>query len=117
MSRSNHAVVWVAARTLKIQQRSLTLWVPMLNTGKRGRDTRNWENSSVSPQLVLAKSPPASFLKSEQSRLDFAVKYTADVGIRSPQNDGSVEPLAFAQGFTKQSYPRPQARPRHRQLC
>jgi D-xylulose reductase len=37
-------------------------------------------------------SPPASLSKSEQYRLDFAMKYSADVGIRSPKNDGSVEP-------------------------
>ncbi|KAL3461366.1 chaperonin 10-like protein [Aspergillus heterothallicus] len=38
----------------------------------------------------------------EQSRLDFAVEYGADVGILSPKNVDSAEPLAFAQNFTNQ---------------
>jgi D-xylulose reductase len=36
----------------------------------------------------------------EQTRLDFAVQYGADIGILSPTNDGSVEALVFAQEFT-----------------
>jgi D-xylulose reductase len=35
----------------------------------------------------------------EQSRVDFATSYCADVGIVSPMNTASVEPLAFATDF------------------
>ncbi|KAL2811093.1 chaperonin 10-like protein [Aspergillus granulosus] len=234
MSRSNRAVVWVAARTLEIQERPIDLPGPndvvvqVMATGICGSDAHNWESSSVSRQLVLghesagiiievgadvhdrhvgqrvAIEPGFACLKCEfclrgnqntcanlkycgldptdgtlkqyftcgahmavpipdginweeagaiqplaiavqlgrraeltanktlaifgcgplgllviavakaygvrkiivfdveQSRLDFAVKYGADIGILSPKNDGSVEPLAFAQAFTNQ---------------
>lgn len=35
----------------------------------------------------------------EQSRVDFAVKYNADIGIVSPMNKESAEPLKFATDF------------------
>ena len=35
----------------------------------------------------------------EQSRVDFAVKYNADIGIVSPINKESTEPLMFATDF------------------
>ncbi|KAL2828978.1 hypothetical protein BDW59DRAFT_159376 [Aspergillus cavernicola] len=37
----------------------------------------------------------------EQTRMDFAVSYGADVGIVTPKDDGSTEALAFSQDFTK----------------
>lgn len=39
----------------------------------------------------------------EQSRLDFAVQYGADVGITSPKNDGTEGALEFAQRFVAQT--------------
>ncbi|KAJ5642852.1 uncharacterized protein N7484_005359 [Penicillium longicatenatum] len=39
----------------------------------------------------------------EQSRMDFAVQYGADVGIISPNNDGSDDALEFAQRFVAQT--------------
>ncbi|PVH74794.1 xylitol dehydrogenase [Cadophora sp. DSE1049] len=38
----------------------------------------------------------------EQSRVDFAVKYGADVGILSPMNTSGTEPLEFASSFVKE---------------
>lgn len=39
----------------------------------------------------------------EQSRVDFAVKYGADVGIVSPLNTGGVPPLDFASDFISET--------------
>ncbi|RDW74919.1 hypothetical protein BP6252_06061 [Coleophoma cylindrospora] len=38
----------------------------------------------------------------EQSRVDFAVKYNADIGVVSPMNTESVEPLKFATDFMEE---------------
>ncbi len=38
----------------------------------------------------------------EQSRVDFAVKYGADVGILSPMNTAGIEPLEFASLFVSE---------------
>ena len=35
----------------------------------------------------------------ERSRVDFAVRYNADIGILSPMNTAGAEPLAFATDF------------------
>ncbi|KAK6084683.1 d-xylulose reductase a [Seiridium cupressi] len=41
----------------------------------------------------------------EQSRVDFAIKYGADVGIVSPKKEEGIEALAFAQDYAKQVIP------------
>ncbi|KAL5334757.1 chaperonin 10-like protein [Aspergillus crustosus] len=59
MARSNRAVVWVAARTLEIQERPIDppgpsdVLVQIMSTGICGSDAHNWGSSSVSRQLVL----------------------------------------------------------------
>jgi D-xylulose reductase len=40
-------------------------------------------------------------LTSSKSRVDFALKYNADVGVLSPINKPGVEPLKFATDFMK----------------
>ncbi|KAL2799645.1 hypothetical protein BJX66DRAFT_293368 [Aspergillus keveii] len=63
MSRSNHAVVWVVSRTLKIQRRlidplrSHDVAVQVMSTSIGGSDAWNWDNFSVTRQLVLGHEP------------------------------------------------------------
>ncbi|KAH8668460.1 GroES-like protein [Xylariales sp. PMI_506] len=40
----------------------------------------------------------------EQSRVDFAIKYGADVGLLWPKNDEGIEALAFAQDYSKKIF-------------
>ncbi|KAL4875793.1 chaperonin 10-like protein [Aspergillus karnatakaensis] len=59
MARSNRSVVWVAARTLEIQERPIDppgandVLVQVISTGICGSDAHNWTSSSVSRHLVL----------------------------------------------------------------
>ncbi|KAL3479490.1 chaperonin 10-like protein [Aspergillus californicus] len=59
MARSNRSVVWVARRTLEIQERPITppgpndVLVQIMATGICGSDGHNWNSASVSRQLVL----------------------------------------------------------------
>lgn len=56
---SNKAVVWVGARKIEIQERSVLppgdneVLVEIVSTGICGSDCHNWESDKVSRQLVL----------------------------------------------------------------
>ncbi|KAL4868572.1 chaperonin 10-like protein [Aspergillus spectabilis] len=121
MARSNRAVVWVAARTLEIQERPIDtpgpndVLVQIMSTGICGSDAHNWESSSVSRQLILGHKSAGIIVEVGSDVNDryvgqrVAVEPGCEFCLRGNPNtcanlkycgmdptDGAIQPLAIA---------------------